>query len=45
LPNNAAAVVDRYLVANPSRGSDLPELQGLMQKLLEEIDEVIRQNG
>lgn len=41
----AASVVDRYLTANSPRVADLPELEGFLQKLLDEIDEVIRKHG
>lgn len=38
----AASVVDRYLIANSLQVDDLPELASLLQKLLDEIDEIIR---
>ncbi len=41
----AASVVDRYLTANSPRVADLPELKGFLQKLLDEIDEVISKHG
>ena len=41
----AASVVDRYLIANSPRVTDLPELKEHLQKLLDEIDEIIRKNG
>ena len=41
----AASVVDRYLIANAPRVADLPELMGLLQKLLDEIDKLIREHG
>ena len=40
----AASVVDRYLIANSPQVADLPELSSLLQNLLDEIDEIIRNN-
>ena len=40
-----ASVVDRYLIANPIQVADLPELSALLQNLLEEIDDIILNNG
>lgn len=41
----AASVVDRYLIARSHRPDDLPELTSLLQKLLDEIDEIIDKHG
>lgn len=41
----AASVVDRYLIANSPGVTDLPELESLLQKLLNEIDAIIRASG
>lgn len=41
----AASAVDRYLIANAMQVSDLPELSSLLQKLLGEIDVIIRNQG
>ncbi|MGB5488914.1 MAG: Hpt domain-containing protein [Lysobacterales bacterium] len=40
----AASVVDRYLTANSLQVANLPELTSLLQNLLNEIDDVIRNN-
>ena len=41
----AASVVDRYLIAKSLQPDDLPELKTLLQKLLDEIDEIIDKHG
>ena len=41
----AASVVDRYLIANSPSVTDLPELESLLQSLLNEIDDIIQKNG
>ena len=41
----AASVVDRYIIANSLQPDDFPELGSLLQKLLDEIDEIIDKNG
>lgn len=41
----AASVVDRYLIANSPKVTDLPELESLLQSLLDEIDGIIQKNG
>ena len=41
----AASVVDRYLIAKSLQADDLPELKSLLQKLLDEIDEIIDKHG
>ena len=38
----AASVVDRYLIANSPAVIDLPELESLLQNLLDEIDDIIQ---
>jgi len=40
----AASIVDRYLIANTLQLVDLPELSVMLQDLLDEIDEIIRNN-
>jgi len=42
---SAASAADRYLIANAPRVTDLPELMGLLQTLLDEIDVVVRDYG
>ena len=41
----AASVVDRYLIAKSLQADDFPELGILLQKLLDEIDKIIDENG
>ena len=41
----AASVVDRYLIARSLQPDDFPELGSLLQKLLDEIDEIIDKHG
>lgn len=41
----AASVVDRYLMAKSLQPDDLPELESLLQKLLDEIDKIIVNHG
>lgn len=41
----AASVVDRYLIAKSLQPDDLPELGSLLQKLLDEIDNIIDKHG
>lgn len=40
-----ASVVDRYLIAKSPRVTDLPELESLLQNLLNEIDDIIQKSG
>ena len=40
----AASVVDRYLIANKPEVTDLPELESMLQKLLDEIEDIIQKN-
>ncbi len=40
-----ASVVDRYLIARSLKPDDLPELGSMLQKLLDEIDEIIDKHG
>ena len=37
----AASVVDRYLIVKTLQSDDLPELGAILQRLLDEIDEII----
>lgn len=41
----AASVLDRYLIANSHKVTDLPKLESLLQTLLEEIDDIIQKGG
>ena len=41
----AASVVDRYLIAKSPGVDELPELESFLQKLVDEIDDIIRQHG
>ena len=41
----AASVVDRYLIANSPKVTDSPELESLLQNLLNEIDDIIQKSG
>lgn len=40
-----ASVVDRYLIARSLKPDDLPKLGSMLQKLLDEIDEIIDKHG
>ena len=41
----AASVVDRYLIEHAPEPGDLNELASMLQKMLDEIDDVIRKYG
>ena len=41
----AAAVLDRYMIANSPEPGDLPELASMLQKLLDEIDKIIQKSS
>lgn len=41
----AASVVDRYLIARSLEPGDLPELESMLQNLLDEIDKIIARHG
>jgi HPt (histidine-containing phosphotransfer) domain-containing protein len=41
----AASAVDRYLIAHAPESTDFPELESLLQILVEEIDKIVLQNA
>jgi len=41
----AASVVDSYLIAKSLQAVDLPKLESMLQKLIDEIDEITDKNG
>jgi len=41
----AASVVDRYLIARSLQPDELPKLESLLRNLLDEIDEIIDEQG
>ena len=42
---HAASAVDRYLIAHSPESTDFPELESLLQVLVDEIDKIVLQNG